>query len=312
MFRWYKNAEICYVHLEDINASVLEGMPVDTKLLSHYRIDSLALITGVEQAYLTGADLSKASIAKRMYWAAGRVTTKVEDMAYSLLGLFDINMPLLYGEGAKAFTRLQEEILKETDDQSLFAWEPKLTHSGQVQHLRKVTLSEGIPVFARHPAEFLVSHDMEPCVSSGEMAMVGGKGLKIELPLFKTIRNADIQSPLRIAVLDWTKWRKGSMHDRIGIVLHKICSGHFMRHPTAPLTRVRAKDIDTRDLRTVFIRKVINDKVPSPSNSYLPHFNQKATRNRRLVVTSYLPQTWPQHTYLRNVTGTPEGDKSAK
>lgn len=187
MFRCYKNAEICYVHLEDINASVLEGMPVDTKLLSQARwftrgwtlqgliapqsmvffdgnwmrictkvdrIDSLALITGAEQAYLTGADLSKASIAKRMYWAAGRVTTKVEDMAYSLLGLFDINMPLLYGEGAKAFFRLQEEILKETDDQSLFAWEPKLTHSGQVQHLRKVTLSEGIPVFAHHPAEF--------------------------------------------------------------------------------------------------------------------------------------------------------------
>ncbi|KAL8325642.1 hypothetical protein RB597_008750 [Gaeumannomyces tritici] len=47
-------------------------------------------------------------IAQRMSWAAGRVTTRKEDKAYCLMGLFDINMPLLYGEGAKAFQRLQE------------------------------------------------------------------------------------------------------------------------------------------------------------------------------------------------------------
>jgi hypothetical protein len=38
------------------------------------------------------------------------------------MGLFDINMPLLYGEGPKAFLRLQEEIIKRSNDQSLFAW----------------------------------------------------------------------------------------------------------------------------------------------------------------------------------------------
>ena len=54
---------------------------------------------------------------------AGRQTTREEDIAYSLLGLFDVNMPLLYGEGSvKAFLRLQEEIMKLTEDQSIFAW----------------------------------------------------------------------------------------------------------------------------------------------------------------------------------------------
>ena len=43
-------------------------------------------------------------------------------MAYCLLGIFSINMLLLYGEGAKAFVRLQEETLKISNDQSLFAW----------------------------------------------------------------------------------------------------------------------------------------------------------------------------------------------
>ncbi|KAK0624544.1 heterokaryon incompatibility protein-domain-containing protein, partial [Bombardia bombarda] len=68
--------------------------------------------------------LHNCSIAQRMSWAARRTTTRVEDAAYSLMGLFDINMPLLYGEGAKAFLRLQKEILNHSagDDMSIFVW----------------------------------------------------------------------------------------------------------------------------------------------------------------------------------------------
>lgn len=57
-----------------------------------------------------------------MSWAVDRQTTREEDIAYSLMGLFDINMPLIYGEGPKAFIRLQEEILRQSDDHTLFAW----------------------------------------------------------------------------------------------------------------------------------------------------------------------------------------------
>jgi WW domain/Heterokaryon incompatibility protein (HET) len=66
--------------------------------------------------------LSAACIAERMSWAATRKTSRVEDMAYSLLGIFNVNMPLLYGEGKRAFLRLQEEIVKKSDDESIFAW----------------------------------------------------------------------------------------------------------------------------------------------------------------------------------------------
>lgn len=62
-------------------------------------------------------------VAAIMLWASGRKTTRLEVRAYSLLGLFDVNMPLLYGEGRKAFTRLQEEILRYSDGQSIFAWD---------------------------------------------------------------------------------------------------------------------------------------------------------------------------------------------
>ncbi|KAI2633051.1 hypothetical protein GGS26DRAFT_555124 [Hypomontagnella submonticulosa] len=57
-----------------------------------------------------------------MSWAARRATTRVENLAYCLLGLFDVNMPLLYGEGAKAFVRLQQEIIRTTNDHTVFCW----------------------------------------------------------------------------------------------------------------------------------------------------------------------------------------------
>lgn len=62
------------------------------------------------------------TVVQKMSWAAERETTREEDVAYCLLGLFSVNMPLLYGEGARAFMRLQEEIMKVSDDQSIFAW----------------------------------------------------------------------------------------------------------------------------------------------------------------------------------------------
>ncbi|KAM0499454.1 hypothetical protein ACHAP8_005610 [Fusarium lateritium] len=100
--------------------------------------DLITQITGIDQTFLTAplianernasgggvlqSRLYSASIAERMSWASKRETTRIEDTAYSLLGIFGINMPLLYGEGPNAFLRLQEEIMKHSDDQTLLAW----------------------------------------------------------------------------------------------------------------------------------------------------------------------------------------------
>jgi (2Fe-2S) ferredoxin len=69
-----------------------------------------------------GVPLWKSSVSERLSWVSNRTTTRLEDMAYCMLGIFGLNMPLLYGEGSKAFTRLQEEIMKVSDDHSLFCW----------------------------------------------------------------------------------------------------------------------------------------------------------------------------------------------
>ncbi|KAI0904260.1 HET-domain-containing protein [Ustulina deusta] len=82
----------------------------------------LSWITGVDPGVLKGRSLDQVLVGRRMSWAANRQTRRVEDMAYCLLGIFDINMPLLYGEGDKAFSRLQEEIIRSSNDLSIFAW----------------------------------------------------------------------------------------------------------------------------------------------------------------------------------------------
>ncbi|KAF5013655.1 hypothetical protein FDECE_347 [Fusarium decemcellulare] len=108
-------------------------------------VPELRTITGIDTFVIQGGPLEQVSIARRMSWASYRQTSRIEDMAYSLLGLFNVNMPLLYGEGTKAFVRLQEEILRQSDDHTLFAWRaaPSEASKGEVRGL-----------FASSPTEF--------------------------------------------------------------------------------------------------------------------------------------------------------------
>lgn len=88
-------------------------------------VSDIAAITGIDTNMLMGwSRLEQYSIAQRMSWAAKRRTGRVEDEAYCLLGLFDVSIPMLYGEGHKAFRRLQQELLTNTTDLSILAWNP--------------------------------------------------------------------------------------------------------------------------------------------------------------------------------------------
>ncbi len=147
MYRWYQRAEDCYAYLADVQSesdfsnsqwftrgwTLQELIAPPTLSFFNQRWEELGtkeylsqLVsdrTGIPVSILKGDnDLETASIAQIMSWAAGRLTTKVEDRGYSLLGIFGISMPLIYGEGEMAFIRLQEEIMKISDDHSIFAW----------------------------------------------------------------------------------------------------------------------------------------------------------------------------------------------
>jgi ankyrin repeat protein len=147
MYHWYQEATVCYAFLADV--SDLAGLPKSKWFTRGWTLQELiapsSMIffsqtweelgtkatldqviserTKIPKAILSGdQDLEAASVAQRMSWAADRRTTRREDLAYCLMGIFSINMPLLYGEGERAFIRLQEEIMRVSDDHSLFAW----------------------------------------------------------------------------------------------------------------------------------------------------------------------------------------------
>jgi hypothetical protein len=83
----------------------------------------ISRIIGINDRYLSSPEaVWSASISERMSWMANRVTTRVEDTAYCMMGIFEINMPLLYGEGNKAVIRLQEHIISVSNDQTIFCW----------------------------------------------------------------------------------------------------------------------------------------------------------------------------------------------
>ena len=154
MYQWYSRAVVRFAFLADVPAEedhkakdscfrrsrwftrgwTLQELiaPVVVLFLSmewtfigskHDLAELVSEITRISyNALLRVEPLEEFSVAQRLSWAATRETTRVEDRAYSLLGIFDINMPTLYGEGHRAFRRLQEEIMRRIPDQSLFAW----------------------------------------------------------------------------------------------------------------------------------------------------------------------------------------------
>jgi len=173
MFRWYHNAAKCYVYLSDVSidgsvesnlSSQQRWKPAFKKsrwftrgwtlqeLIAPTSIDFFSMegerlsdkislaqeiheITGISVQALQGNPLSRFSVKERMSWAARRETKREEDAAYSLLGIFDIHMPLIYGEGRKkALIRLQKEIKESSKDESpalapaLSAKRPKRKH----------------------------------------------------------------------------------------------------------------------------------------------------------------------------------------
>ena len=212
MFRYYQDAGICYAYLSDVEFSTEEDLKVLIRksrwftrgwtlqeLLAPAKLefytsrwqkighkaepdlaDLVSQVTGIDMHTLMGGNIMGVCIARRMHWASTRQTTRVEDRAYSLLGIFNVNMPIIYGEGKKAFRRLQEEILKSSDDQSIFAW-----------HNYKYPEGSAIDVLAASPSDFIDSGSLsrEPFLRIGRKpTTITSQGIAIELPIMSVTR----------------------------------------------------------------------------------------------------------------------------
>lgn len=219
MFRWYEESTECYVFVADFEAprgDVEVGWLKSARwwtrgwtlqeLLAPESVrffdlqwrefgdkvslrQQVAAITGISEATLLGTvigsrqALDRVSVAQRMSWAARRETTRAEDTAYSLLGIFSVNMPLLYGEGGSAaFHRLQVEIMGSSPDQSLLAWGFDRAESGASPW--------GVSnALATSPADFSQCGSMlaRGVARPGDVFAMTQRGLRLKLPVVMSL-----------------------------------------------------------------------------------------------------------------------------
>ncbi|OAP58291.1 hypothetical protein AYL99_07381 [Fonsecaea erecta] len=198
MFHWYRRAQVCYAYMSDVESDedplaegskfreskwFTRGWTLQELVAPQYVIffdrhwkeigtkssfqDLITKITGIPAQVLLTNSAGDISVAQRMSWAANRQTARTEDLAYCLLGLFNVNMPMVYGEGYNAFRRLQLEFMKVSDDQTIFAW----SDSGGDRGL-----------LARSPEDFRHCADVRRYGDSPAFA-VTNKGINLKLPL---------------------------------------------------------------------------------------------------------------------------------
>lgn len=245
MFRWYQEALICLAFLADVDeieksfvASrwftrgwTLQELiaPQDlvfldmtwTKLGSKNELlERIWKITGIQSSVLSGIlDLDQVPVAVRMSWASMRQTTRIEDRAYSLMGLFGINMPMLYGEGTNAFLRLQEEIIKTNPDMSIFAW--TRTDSRYAYDLHS-------GILASSPQDFQEMRDITPTWTGIQVPAfsVTNRGLKFDLQLDWGATDGLCILPLGHGINE---------QGHIGVYLRQIENTYFVRAKTSEI-----------------------------------------------------------------------------
>jgi hypothetical protein len=226
MFNWYSGSSICYAFLEDVTVVdlkdtfshsrwftrgwTLQELLAPRELVFYDRdrswlgtrrehADWISQFTNIRAGVLRegvthttedspSVSLGSLCIAMRMSWASRRSTTRVEDTAYCLLGLFGINMPLLYGEGQRSFFRLQEEIMKHVDDDSILAWgldtEIKLSHRLQDDGPYRNGGSSLVEnILASSPKDFENCGDIYNQAPTLAPFAMNNTGLQIQLPL---------------------------------------------------------------------------------------------------------------------------------
>ncbi|KAK3316850.1 heterokaryon incompatibility protein-domain-containing protein [Apodospora peruviana] len=287
MFQWYKDAEICFAFISDLSNTDLDARLcrwftrgwtlqeliapsnlvffnkdwkyIGTKVKLRHVVE---VITGIDRRILVGSEpLSSVSLAKRMSWAATRETTRVEDKAYCLLGIFNVNMTMIYGEGPKAFIRLQEEILRKTTDLSLFAWKALDNLDSRSSGYRGI--------LAQSPAEFLTCGDIilndDQFRFRGEISLTN-RGVKIETPVARS-------AGIREYVMDLHCYRAGSgPRERLAITLVRPLDVYY-RHPHPTLTPIESRRVPQGLPRTLFLAPTGGEESRvAPNNARGIHF----------------------------------------
>ncbi|KAK3366724.1 hypothetical protein B0T24DRAFT_367243 [Lasiosphaeria ovina] len=222
MFRWYQRASVCYAYLSDVPSDDEPRKPsskfctsrwfgrgwtlqelLAPEQLRFYNSEwgylgnkgtlrtIVGKITGIPHQILLGiSELRSASVAQRMSWAGGRETKRKEDLAYCLLGIFGVTMPMIYGEGGdQAFLRLQDQILRTTRDDSILAWGLISPEKPLINSADQAGQATAGRILATAPSDFAHSGDIvcrEQLSTSLNPLDISGGSLRLYLSLLTT------------------------------------------------------------------------------------------------------------------------------
>ncbi|KAI1132766.1 heterokaryon incompatibility protein-domain-containing protein [Nemania abortiva] len=252
MYDWYAGSRKCFVYLGDFDLSKCNNSTPQADFLSSrwfsrgWTLQELIAPSAVEFydlswkqygskatlckdiAYATGIDervlryagagfqdlLAPFTVCQKMSWASNRETRRPEDIAYCLLGIFRVNMPLIYGEGSKAFIRLQQEIIKSTNDLTIFAW--RYQTSGW--------LLDQVGILAESPKCFSGSKDIvlsQDLVYNPDFSITN-KGLRITVALQR-------DSPYKDPIMSLNCHYRDKPHEHLGIFLKVVEKDFYSR-----------------------------------------------------------------------------------
>ncbi|OTB12662.1 hypothetical protein K445DRAFT_320805 [Daldinia sp. EC12] len=241
-------------------------------------------ITNIDATVLKGLRSPSAlSVATRMSWAANRQTTRLEDEAYCLLGIFEVNMPMLYGEGRNAFRRLQEEIIKTHWDHSIFAWDLEKADS---------LLAPSVSAFSK--TGNITSSVGENVPDAYELT---NRGLRISLPIIETHREGTLgvlscQAQGALVALRLTATSQSSIGEDVFYVSKEA------RIPPYRLRFVDAGDVlsaQTRSIVVLFSSGNLQGPTGPSNRLWVRYYNQAYAQS--LKQTSVIPEErWKRHT----------------
>ncbi|GAW13229.1 hypothetical protein ANO14919_026090 [Xylariales sp. No.14919] len=300
MFKWYANAAICYVFLFDFVAGERElracrwwtrGWTLQELLapgiLAFYDAGWTAVgtkqsltreisdITGIgQEILLRPSQIFLCSVSQRMSWAAFRETTRIEDKAYCLLGIFGIHMPLLYGEGLMAFRRLQEEIIKRSADLTIFFWGVTPSDDGKPQYLS---------LFAESPDAFSSDAPSKPATLGFPEFVLTNKGV-----FFSNVSNLAVINDLERGDVIYGFLLGWDDQQPLIIILRKVGPGIFCRDGRG-LVRGEARRLSTTNSFYVLAdpELIVEDAIMQ-SRQHAPHLRHNEQFQLQSVVPNHI------------------------
>ncbi|KAK7435210.1 hypothetical protein VKT23_019779 [Stygiomarasmius scandens] len=275
MYKYYQGAQVCYAHLSDVDSKedpspigssfrrskwFTRGWTLQELLAPSVVVflgtdwleigsktslrNVITAVTGIPPRVLLRNDYSNISIAQKMSWAAWRETTREEDQAYSLMGMFGVNMPPIYGEGGeRAFLRLQQEIIRSSNDRSIFAWSVQSDKTDEY---------DGRGLLARSPSEFRASGEVTVSdvgeVDERSSYSMTNNGLHIYLPF----SDSEDQNEPHLAFLHCRSEKTG---EHLAIWLKRERGRQYVRCRANELV-LKQSTLPLDEMREIFVKEV--------------------------------------------------------